>query len=37
MAEEQQRDPTLDLVYQRVTEGEKPKTSATAKINSKAV
>ena len=26
MAEEQQKDPTLELVYQLVTMGEKPKT-----------
>ena len=25
MAEEQQKDPTLELVYQLVTAGEKPK------------
>ena len=37
MAEEQQKDPTLGLVYQTVTAGEKPKTSAMAKIKSKAV
>ena len=37
MAEEQQKDPTLELVYQIVTAGEKPKTSAVAKIKSKAV
>ena len=37
MAEEQQKDPTLELVYQLVTAGEKPKTSAIAKIKSKAV
>ena len=37
MAEEQQKDPTLDLVYQLVTAGEKPKTLAIAKIKSKAV
>ena len=36
MAEEQQKDPTLELVYQLVTAGEKPKTSAIAKIKSKA-
>ena len=35
MAEEQQKDPTLKLVYQLVTAGEKPKTSAIAKIISK--
>ena len=37
MAEKQQKDPTLELVYQLVTAGEKPKTSAIAKIKSKAV
>ena len=37
MSEEQQKDPTLKLVYQLVTAGEKPKTSAIAKIKSKAV
>ena len=37
VAEEQQKDPTLELVYQLVTAGEKPKTSAIAKIKSKAV
>ena len=37
MAEEQQKVSTLKLVYQLVTAGEKPKTSAIAKINSKAV
>ena len=37
MAEEQQKDPTLKLVYHLVTAGEKPKTSAIAKIKSKAV
>ena len=37
MAEEQQKDPTLELVYQLVTAGEKPKTLAIAKIKSKAV
>ena len=37
MAEEQQKDPTLELVYQLVTAGEKPKSSAIAKIKSKAV
>ena len=31
MAEEQQKDPTLKLVYQLVTAGEKPKTLAIAK------
>ena len=37
MAEEQQKDPTLKLVYQLVTAGKKPKTLAIAKIKSKAV
>ena len=37
MSEEQQKDPTLELVYQLVTAGEKPKTLAIAKIKSKAV
>ena len=37
MSEEQQKDPTLKLVYQLVTAGEKPKTSAIAKIKPKAV
>ena len=37
MAEEQQKDPTLELVYQLVKAGEKPKISAIAKIKSKAV
>ena len=37
MAEEQPKDPTLELVYQWVTAGEKPKTLAIAKIKSKAV
>ena len=37
MAKEQQKDPTLELVYQLVTAGEKPKTLAIAKIKSKAV
>ena len=37
MSEEQQKDPTLDLVYQLDTAGEKPKTSAIAKIKFKAV
>ena len=37
MAKEQQKDPTLELVYQLVTAGEKPKTSAIAKMKSKAV
>ena len=33
MVEEQQKDSTLELVYQLVTAGEKPKTLAIAKIN----
>ena len=37
MAEEQQKVPTLKLVYQLVTAGEKPKTLAIAEIKSKAV
>ena len=37
MPEEQQKDPTLKLVYQLVTAGEKPKSLAIAKIKSKAV
>ena len=37
MSEEQQKDPTLELVYKLVSAGEKPKTSAIAKIKSKAV
>ena len=37
MAEEQQKDPTLKLVYQLDTAGEKPKTLAIAKIKSKAL
>ena len=36
MSEEQQKDPTPELVYQLVTAGEKPKTLAIAKIKSKA-
>ena len=35
MAKEQQQDPTLKLVYQNITAGEKPKTLAIAKIKSK--
>ena len=31
------KNPTLELVYQLVTAGEKPKTLAIAKIKSKAV
>ena len=37
MKEEQQKDPILRLVYKQVTAGEKLKTSAIAKIKSKAV
>ena len=37
MAKEQQKDPTLKLVYQLVIAGKKLKTSAIAKIKSKAV
>ena len=37
MCEEQQKDPTLELVYKLVTAGEKPKTLPIAKIKSKAV
>ena len=37
MKEERQKDPILRLVYKQVTAGEKPKTSAIAKIKSKAV
>ena len=37
MKEEQQKDPILGLVYKQVTAGEKPKTSAIAKMKSKAV
>ena len=37
MKEEQQKDPILRLVYKYVTAGEKPETSATAKLKSKAV
>ena len=37
MKEEQQKDPILRLVYKQVTASEKPKTSAIAKIKSKAV
>ena len=37
MAKEQQKGPTLELIYQLVTAGEKPKSLATAKIKSKAV
>ena len=36
MAEEEQKEPTLELVYQLFTAGEKPKTLAIAKIKSKA-
>ena len=37
MKEEQQKDTILGLVYKQVTAGKKPKTSAIAKIKSKAV
>ena len=37
IAEEQQKDPILKLVYHLVTAGEKPKTSAVAKIKSKTL
>ena len=37
MKEEQQKDPILELIYKQVTAGEKPKTSAIAKVKSKAV
>ena len=37
MKEEQQKDPILGLVYKYVTAGKKPKTSAIAKMKSKAV
>ena len=37
MKEEQQKDPILRLVYKFVTAGNKPKTSAIAKMKSKAV
>ena len=37
LAEEQQKDPTLELVYQLVTAGKKPQTLAIAKTKSKAV
>ena len=37
MKEEQQKDPILRLVYKYVTAGKKPKTSAIAKMKSKAV
>ena len=37
MKEEQQKDPILELIYKQVTAGKKPKTSAIAKIKSKAV
>ena len=37
MAEEQPKDPTLELVYQLVTAGKNTKTLAIAKIKSKAV
>ena len=37
MAEEQQKDPTLELLYQLFTAGKKTKTLAIAKIKSMAV
>ena len=37
MKEEQQKDPILELVYKIFTAGKKPKTSAIAKMKSKAV
>ena len=37
MKEEQQKDLILKLVYKQVTAGEKLKTSAIAKVKSKAV
>ena len=37
MKEEQQKDLILELVYKQVTAGKKPKTSAIAKVKSKAV
>ena len=37
IAEEQQKDPTLKLVYLLVTAGEKQKTLVITKIKSKAV
>ena len=37
MREEQQEDPILRLIYNQVTAGKKPKTSAIAKMKSKAV
>ena len=37
MIEEQQEDPVLKWVYQQVTVGEKPETSAIVNIKSKAV
>ena len=37
MKEEQQKDPILGLVYKYVTASKKPKTSAIAKMKSKAV
>ena len=37
MKEEQQKDLILELIYKQVTAGEKPKTSAIAKVKSKAV
>ena len=37
MKEQQQKDPVLKLVYKQVTAGKKLKTSAIAKVKSKAV
>ena len=37
MAEEQQKDPILKMVYHQVTVDEKPKTLAISKAKSKAV
>ena len=37
MKEEQQKNPILKLVYKQVTAGKKLKTSAIAKVKSKAV
>ena len=37
LTEKQQKDPIIKLVYQQVTAGKKPKTSAIINIKSKAV
>ena len=37
MKKEQQKDPIHELVYKQVTAGKKPKSSAIAKVKSKAV